>query len=127
MLIALSILLFGGGGSDNMWLFPPDFQKNVKVVVVENEKQTEILELYNEMVVNLKSSDKRISEIGEILYQTVRDYDATDSEINELIQKLLDERKETQLKLVDTRFKMAEKLTPQEWNDIFISTSAEKD
>lgn len=122
MLIALSILLFGGGGSEGMWLFPPNFSQKVNVVVVEENKRDEILSLFNEIDKSINKYDDRVREIAKKLHQTVRIYDATDMELNKLSQKLLQERKMVQTQIFDARFKMAEKLTDQEWKDIFLLT-----
>ena len=122
MLITLSILLFGGGGSEGMWLFPQNFSQKVEVVVVEENKRDEILALFDEINKSINNYDDRAREIVKILHQAVRRYNATDMELNELSQKLLQERKMVQTQIFDARFKMAEKLTDQEWKDIFLLT-----
>ena len=47
MLIAALTILLLGGGSDNLWLFPEKFNDRVKKVISEEQRQSEIMAIYD--------------------------------------------------------------------------------
>ena len=128
MLIAtLYILLFGGGGGDSIWLFPDSFSQHVKVVVLEEERQDELNDLFDKIKESIKTHDDNVSDIAKDLHKSVQNPDATDQKLDQYIQKLLKEREKAQTKILDARFKMADKLKPEEWKDIFLADAVPKD
>jgi len=121
MLIATLYILLFGGGSDGMWLFPSNFSEHVKVVVLEEDRQDELNDLFDQIDESIKIHDENVSDISKDLHKTIQNPDATDKEFDQFIEKLLKERTDAQSKILDARFKMAKKLNPQEWKDIFLA------
>ena len=121
MLIATLYILLFGGGSDGMWLFPDNFSQHVGVVVFEEDRQDELTDLYGQIDEGIKNHDDNVSDIAKDLHKAIQNPDATDPEFDQFIERLLKERTTAQTKILDARFKMAEKLNPQEWKDIFLA------
>lgn len=121
MLIATLCILLFGGGSDGMWLLPDNFSQHVGVVILEEDRQDELTDLYDQIDECIKTHDDNVSDIAKDLHKAIQNPEATDQEFDQFIEKLLKERTTAQTKILDARFKMAEKLNPQEWKDIFLA------
>jgi len=77
MLIALTILILGlGGGSSENWLFPEDFADRVETAVVDESRQTKIIELFNIINESINSYNERVKEIAENTSQINRNPDS---------------------------------------------------
>ena len=126
MLIATLCILLFGGGSDGMWLFPSNFSKHVEAIVLEEERQDELNDLFDQISESIKTHDDNVSDIAKDLHKTIQNPDATDKKFDQFIDKLLKERTDAQSKILDARFKMAKKLNSQEWKDIFLADAVPK-
>jgi hypothetical protein len=126
MLIATLYILLFGGGSDGIWLFPDSFSEHVEAVVSQEERQDELNKLFDQITKSIKTHDDNVNDIAKDLHKAIQNPNTTDQELNQYIKKLLKERTDAQTKILDARFKMAEKLNPQEWKDIFLADAASK-
>ena len=126
MLIATLYILLFGGGSDGIWLFPDSFSEHVEAVVSEEERQDELNNLFDQITKSIKTHDDSVNDIAKDLHKAIQNPNATDQELDQYIKKLLKERTDAQTKILDARFKMTEKLNPQEWKDIFLADAASK-
>ena len=122
MLIALTIMLLGGGGND-LWLFPEDFTDRVETVVTDESTQTAIIDLVNEMADSHATYNDRVKKIAENASLLNRNYEATEQEFEPVIDSLLQARKTLQTAVLDARFKLTDQFTQDEWQQIFIADS----
>ena len=118
MLIALTILLLGGG-STNIWLFPEDFTDRVEAIIVEENRQTEILDLFEKMTESFTTHKDRIKEIAGKMSELNRNPETAAGDFEQVVQSLLQERKLTQTNILDARVKMALQLQQNEWEQVF--------
>jgi hypothetical protein len=119
MLIAAITIFLLGGGSNSLWLFPENFSKQIKKVVIEETRKNEILNAYEDIK---KSSDSHNDEIRKIVKEISllnQNPDATNTDYEKSIQEILQKRKQFQKEIVETRLKMASQLEPDEWTQIF--------
>ena len=122
MLIALTILLFGGGGTD-MWLFPEDFTDRVETVVTEENRQTAIIDLFDDIADSYVAYDDRIKKIAEQSSLLNHNYDASEQEFEPAIDSLLQARKTLQTAVLDARLAMADQFSQDEWQQVFAADS----
>jgi hypothetical protein len=126
MLIALGLLLFGGGNGD-LWQFPDYFTDHVKAIIVEDTRRGDILDLYKSIEDEVGTYDEFVDGLTEDLHSLNQNPDATDQEFAKLIQKLLQSRKEAENKLLDARMKMVTHLSVEEWKAILLTDSPGND
>ena len=127
MLIALTILILGlGGGSSENWLFPEDFTDLVETSVVEENRQTRIIELYENVNESINFYYKRVKEIAENTSRINRNPDATGKDFEKVVQSLMQERQKLQNEIIEARFNMVDQLTVEEWKQVFSTDSAIK-
>jgi hypothetical protein len=122
MLIALTILLFSGGSTD-IWLFPEDFTDRVEAIIVEENRQTEILKLFEKMNENFTTHKDRIKEMAGKMSELNRNPETVAGDFEQVLQSLLQERKLLQTNILNARMKMALQLQQNEWGQIFLADS----
>ena len=126
MLIALIILLLGGGNSES-WLLPKDFNDRIEEIVLEKSRQSDILdqaEIINETITSyVKEMQKTAKDIA-ILNQN---HTVTEQDVEDVIQKIMNKRRAHQEKVLDARMNLANQLQPQEWEQIFASNNEKRD
>lgn len=118
MLIALTIMLLGGGGTD-IWLFPEDFTDRIEAVIVEENRQTEILDLFEKTTESFTTHNDRVKKMAENVSMLNRNPDATDHDFEQKVQNLLQKRKKLQTEVLNARLKMVDLIDPNEWEQIF--------
>ena len=123
MLIALTIMLLGGGGYE-FWLFPEDFSDRVEVVVTEETRRTEIIDLVDQINERAALYNDHVKEISEESAELNRDSNATADDFESIIERLHKERKQMQSELLDVRLQMAGKFIEQEWTRAFADDSS---
>jgi len=118
MLIALTIMLLGGGGTD-IWLFPEDFSDRVEAIIVEESRQSEIINLFDKISESVTTHNDRVKEMAVNVSILNRNPDATDHDFEQMFQTLLQERKTLQTGVLDARIEMALKFRQNEWEQVF--------
>lgn len=127
MLVALGVLLFAGGGSSDLWQFPDYFTDQVQAVIVDDTRRGDILDLYGSIEDEVATYNEIFIGSTEDLHSLNQNPDATDQEFATLIQKLLQDRKEGEKKLLDARMKMVTHISAEEWKAVFLSDSPGND
>jgi len=127
MLIAALTIFLLGGGSDSLWLFPQDFAKRIKNVITEEKRQAELLTAYNDMKENADSYNDEIRKMVEEISILNQNPAATEKDLEQSIQSLLQKRKQMQTEIIDTRLKMASQFHQDEWDTIFSEDSVTKE
>jgi hypothetical protein len=124
MLIALAIVLFGlGGDSAGIWLFPEDFADRIEAVIVDENRQSEIIDLFDKISESVISYNDRVKEIAENASMLNRNPDATERDFEQIVQILLKERKMIQKEVLDARLNMSHKCNQNEWRQVFAVDS----
>ena len=123
MLIALTIMLLGGGGYE-YWLFPEDFSDRMEVVVTDEARRSEIIDLMDQINERAALYNDRIKDISEESAKLNRDSNATADDFESIIERLHKERKQMQSELLDVRLQMAGKFNEQEWTRAFAADSS---
>ena len=119
MLIALfTLLILGGGGGDTP--MPGDFDKYVKKVVVEKDRQKEVLVATKEMKSITKAYAKQAKALSKEGYELNRSYNTTDAQLEELANRFRDQRHELEVDLVEQRLKITEIMTKEEWDAVML-------
>ena len=119
MLIAAITILILGGGNNSLWLFPQDFSKQIKKVIIEETRKNEILNAYEDIKQSSDSHNDEIRKIVKEISLLNQNPDATNTDYEKSIQELLQKRKQIQKEVVETRLKIASQLKYDEWIQIF--------
>lgn len=124
MLIALTILIFGlGGGSSENWFFPEDFTNLVEPAVFEENRQTRIIELYENINESINSYYESVKMIAENISQINCNPEATEKDFEKVVQSLMQEREKLQKEIIEARFNMVDQFTAEEWKQVFSTDS----
>ena len=118
MLIALTILLFSGGSTD-IWLFPEDFTDRIEAIIVEENRQTEILDLFEKMNESFTTYDDRNKEMAGNISNLNRNPETAAGDFEQVVQSLLQERKLAQTNILNARMKLTLLLQQNEWEQVF--------
>jgi hypothetical protein len=118
MLIALAIMLLGGGGSD-VWLLPSNFDKQIKNVVVDENRQADIIEDVEKINDSIASYVDEVKQTAKNISSLNKDHAAGEQEFEAVINELLEKRKTVQIQVVEARLHMAAQLQSDEWEQLF--------
>lgn len=125
MIISLVLAyLFFGGSSSVLALqghSPADFEKAIKhVVLYEDRKKAALaeLELWNKA---LKVNDKAAGKDHEMLAKSLRRRDTTRANVDQLDAQLDETFREMDSNFLDTRFRVKEFTTKEEWAELSAS------
>ena len=116
-------MLLGGGGYE-FWLFPEDFSDRVEVVVTEETRRTEIIDLVDQINERAALYNDHVKEISEESAELNRDSNATADDFESILERLHKERNEMQSEILDVRLEMAGKFDEQEWTRAFADDSS---
>ena len=124
MLIALAILLFSGGSKD-IWLFPENFSDQVEEIVLEERRQSEILDLIKKIDESVNSHNDSMNEQADIISLLNKNPETTDIQLEEVVKNLIGKRKDVQEEILEARLKMTTLLSSEEWGKIYdVDTDA---
>ena len=122
MLIGLlAILLLGGSGGSGFLDFIGDVQDEVKATVPKGDQQKAALNVLKEIQKNTKSRNKAVSQSVKDLDKLLKNYAATDAEIDALWTQYFENIDTYNNAVVELRFGLKEHLTEQEWASVFDS------
>lgn len=122
MIVALVLgYLFFGGSSSMLALqghSPADFEKAIKhVVLYEDRKKAALaeLDLWDK---SLKAQDKAASKDQKALVKSLRRHDTTRADVDRLDANLDETFHEMDGNFLDTRFRVKEFITKEEWAEL---------
>ncbi len=127
MLIAALTILLLGGGSDNLWLFPGKFKDQVEEVVSQETRQSTIFAIYDGIKKNTESYNIEISKMAEEISLLNRKPDASETDLEQSIQELLQKRKAMQQQIIDARLQLVTHFHREEWEKVFAQEYEQKD
>ena len=126
MLIALALMLLGGGNSES-WLLPQDFNDRIEEVVLEKSRRSDILDQAEIINDNITSYVKEIQKTAKDIALLNQNHKVTEQDVEDVVQSILKKRRAMQEKVLDARINLANQLQPQEWEQIFASNNEKRD
>jgi len=123
MLIAMTILLLGGGGSFNL----DNLKPYVKEFVLDAERVKGIETVIEEANDELAAFYKRINkEWSDQLVETNLNYASKREDFDDVFAAVDAQRSELQERLIDHRFEVKDLMTREEWHSIHETIAAER-
>ena len=95
----------------------------METVIVEEKKQSEIIDLFDKMNESVATHGDRVKEIAEMVSILNRYPEATEQDFESIIESLLEERKKLQTEVLDARLNMVLQFHQNEWEDVFSADS----
>ena len=126
MLIALTLLLLGGGNSES-WLLPKDFNDRIEEIVLEKSRQSDILDQAEIINDNSTSYVKEMQKTAKEIALLNQNHKVTEQDFEDVVQNILKKRRANQEKVLDARMNLANQLQPQEWEQVFASNNEKRD
>lgn len=122
MIIALVLsYLFLGSGSSMLALqghSPADFENAVKHVVTDGNRKKDALRELDSWKKSLKVQDEAADKDDKTLLKLMKRHDTTRAEIDQLNAKLDETFREMDRNFLDTRSKLRDHLTKEEWGGV---------
>ena len=97
--------------------------KDIIEEITEESRQTQIVELFDEINERINSYNERVKEIAQKSSQINRNPDATEKDFEQVVQSLVQEREKLQKEIMQKRFDMVDQFTADEWKQVFSSDS----
>lgn len=111
------ILLFGGGNTIENYLV--DIKKPVKAAVEKKETVYTILGLSETLEKDLKTQNRELTKLSEAFLDHHIDYNSTMEEFEAVIEEMMAARQKAQEHILETRSRMKNAMTRQEWTQVF--------
>jgi hypothetical protein len=112
----LSILVFGGGS----FSFEKAYKDFVKDVVSDKDRQEQIVELTKSGDAALEQYTTEVKKVWAAdVKSTFRNYDSTREDFREMIGRADQSRLALQQTILDTRMKVVDLMTEDEWNAMY--------
>jgi len=126
MIAALTIyLLMGGGGVSGPMVFWNEAADNVEVVVTDEERKDQVLEVIDSMLDRSKEHNKSLDEMREQLGDLTASHDVTVEQFDSFWSEYFDLDAQYTKDIIAARFSLTESLSREEWAAIFSSASAD--
>jgi hypothetical protein len=126
MLAALTIyLLMGGGGVSGPMEFWSEAAENIGVVITDEERKDQVLEVIDSMLDRSKEHNKTLDEMREQLGELTESHDVTAEQFDSFWNEYFDLDAQYSKEIIAARFSLKESLSRDEWAAIFSSASAD--
>ena len=126
MIAALTIyFLMGGGGVSGPMVFWNEAADNVEVVVTDEERRDQALEVIDSMLDRSKEHNKTLDELREQLGDLTVSHDVTAEQFDSLWDEYFELDAQYTKEIIAARFSLTESLSREEWAEIFSSASAD--
>lgn len=119
MLIALLTILFLGGGTTSVMSFLDDTGDSIKTVVVDDERRKEAFATVKLMEKRSKGHEKSFRRLIKDLKKKLRDHSHDESVFDAMWDQHYELANEYSADMVDLRFELKDRLTREEWAQVF--------
>ena len=127
MIVGMVLLLFGGGGGGEL-TFADVFSPFVKDAVTNEERADQILDVYKQTDEDLETFRKDFEDNWSGQIKTLlSNYDATKDDFFRLRREMDEWRNGILKSTLDTRFKVMELMTEDEWKAMVDAMAAKAD
>ena len=127
MIIGMVLLLFGGGGGGEL-TFADVFSPFVKDAVTNEQRADQILDVYKQTDEDLETFRKDFEDNWSGQIKTLlSNYDATEDDFFRLRREMDEWRNGILKTTLDTRFKVMELMTEDEWKAMVDAMAAKAD
>ena len=123
MIIGLFLLLFGGGASLGLWMFPEDFDSRVKEILTDKNRKEEVRSVYSDMEDVKKKHAKNFGKLADSFEDEMKSSAIGEAEINETLNEIFKERNDFNDKMITARMSLVKNLTEEEWVKIYAPSS----
>jgi hypothetical protein len=113
------IILFGGANTVENYLV--DIKKPVKTAVESKETADKVLGLSKALEKDLKSQNKELTKLSEAFLDLHTQYESKPEDFEAVIEKMIAARQKGQANILETRSKMKNAMTREEWTQVFSS------
>ena len=120
MIIALVVILLGGGGGNgDMWSFPPKFNDQVKIIIIDEDRQKTVTSTYQEMEKSKEDYYDRIEDLSKSLWELLDKPEVKNSEFEDLKNRVIEERADLADKMISNRIELVNHIEKAEWITLF--------
>jgi hypothetical protein len=119
MLIALFTILLLGGTPSGLLVEISDTQDSVKLVMQKNDERKATLGVLKQMEKATKAQNKLVGKSSKQLVKALADHDFNASEIDRMWARYHETRGNFQLEMIDLRFELKDRISREEWAEIF--------
>jgi hypothetical protein len=127
MIVALVLSFLFFGGSSSMLALqghsPAEVEKALKHVVVEDNRKKSALDEVDLWKKALKGQDEKADKDQKALLKALKRHDATRAEVDQIDAKLDETFHEMDRSFLDTRFRLKQSLTKEEWSALSLQSS----
>jgi len=126
MIAALTIyFLMGGGGVSGPMIFWNEAAENIEVVVTDEERRDQALEVIDSMLDRSKEHNKTLDELRGQLGDLTASHDVTAEQFDSLWDEYFELDAQYTKEIIAARFSLKESLSREEWAATFSSASAD--
>ena len=119
MLIALMTILFLGGGSTAILEYIGETEDAIKVVMEKDDRQKGALATVKEMKKRTKARNKQVKKTRKELSAVLANLDASLADLDAVWDVYYTEVEAYNREMLDLRYELHDRLTRDEWNQIF--------
>ena len=116
--IALLLLYFSGGAGFSGFL-PENFDDRVEDQILDTERQEQILDIIEQMETETQVYSEWLDSKSGDISDLYHEYHTTRNDYRNMLDEILNNRRETQKKVIEHFYKMKDLITPDEWEPLF--------
>ena len=116
----ITILFLTGGASAGLLYDFGDVKKQLKAVVVDEERKDQALDVLKEIKSRAKAEGKGFKGLSKDFREEFSASDMTDAQLAAIGTQFIDNTRAYYSDLLDLRFELREHLTPEEWAATFV-------
>ena len=120
MIVALLTILFLGGGSTTAFLdYIADSKDAVKIVMVKDERQKEVLNILKLVEKRSNGHNKQVKKTIKDLGKQIEGREANTAAIAAISDRYFEDLESYSSDILDLRFKLKELVSREEWAQLF--------
>ena len=119
------LILGGGGAASGPMIFMNTAAENIEVMVVDEERRDQALEIVDAMLDRGKDHYKGLDNMREQLADLIENHDVSVAELDAFWAEYFELDAQFTADIIDARFSLKDSLSREEWTAIFSSSSAE--
>ena len=118
LLTALAVIWLGSGGGGDDYL-PKELNKRVKSEVSDKQVRKDVEALVKQINKDIGEYREDAERLARDMMELSADYDAELESFESLVDQVVSAREDVQKKAIDSRLKLVDLLTVEEWKAVF--------